>query len=433
MKKIIFLLFISISFQLVFAEKTPTKLETMDETTNGITTSYKKKFKEAQQYIKEGDFDVALELFLELDDETDNPNLDYHIGLCYVNVAVDKNVAIDYLSKATEDVDETTNGSYKEVVAPAETYYYLAKAYHMNNNFDMAISFFQKYKQTIDEENTELIKDINHQIQMCETAKLYVNNPLDIEPVPFSENINTKASEYILGYIVEEQAIVYSVLKSNKIRNTNNNQNIYIAKYNQENQKWNTPEKYQFETEKLKNNSLNTNQIFFSKNGDIYSTSFIDNQWTEPALLDKNVNTKNNEIHACLSPTGTRLYFVSDREGGFGGYDIWYCERFGDKWGPAINIGSKINTEYDEVTPYLLNDGVTLYYSSKGHKSMGGFDVYVNILYDGFWSDCENVGYPVNTAEDDLFYIISSDEKNAYYSTTKPNSKGKKDIYVISL
>lgn len=254
-----------------------------------------------------------------------------------------------------------------------------------------------------------------------------------MEPVPFLGDVNTKASEYVLGYIAEEDAIVYSVIKTNKIKNTNNNQNIYIAKYNQETQDWGVSKKYQAESKKHKNNTLNTNQIFFSKNGDIYSTSFVDNQWTEPSVLDKNVNSKSNEIHACLSPTGTRLYFVSDRDGGFGGYDIWYCERFGDKWGPAMNIGPQINTEYDEVTPYLLNDGVTLYYSSKGHKSMGGFDVYINILYDGFWSDWENVGYPVNTAEDDLFYIISSDEENAYYSTTKPNSKGKKDIYVIKL
>lgn len=418
-------------FQSVIAEKSPSEKENTNLENNEFNSSQKKQLKEAQGYISEGYYEYALEILLKLEKEIKNPNINYHIGICYVNVSVNQDIAIDYLSRASEGINPEANGSYKEVEAPIETYFFLGKAYHLSNNYDMAISFFEKYKENLDPEQIQERKKAEHHVKMCETAKEMIKNPQDVEPQTLGTDINTKACEFPIAYIAEENLIVYSSVKRNNVKNSTNQQNIYIAKYNEETESWDEPLKYSEQTAKLKANQQSQNEFFFSKKGNIYSTKYIEGNWTEPQKLDKNINSKNNEIQACLSPTGTRLYFVSDREGGYGGYDIWYCEKFGDKWGPAINAGPEINTEFDEISPYIASDGISLYFSSNGHNSMGGFDVFVSILFDGFWTDAENLGYPLNTSEDDVFYIISTDEKSAYYSSTKENAVGKKDIYFI--
>ncbi len=425
-----FLIFL-FQFQAVIAEKSLSEKESPNIENNEFNSSQKKKLKEAQAFISEGYYESALEILLILEKEIKNPNINYHIGICYINISVNQDIAIDYLSRASEGISTEANGSYKEVQAPIETYFFLGKAYHLNNNYDMAINFFEKYKENLVSEQREERKNAEHQIKMCETAKQMTKNPQEIERKTIGAQINTKSYEFPIAYIAEENLIVYSSTKRNNVKSTTNQQNIYIAKFDEENNTWEEPIKYIDHTCKIKANQSCQNEFFFNKKGDIYSTKYIDGNWTEPQKLDKSINSKSNEIQACLSPTGTRLYFVSDREGGYGGYDIWYCEKFGDKWGPAVNAGSEINTEFDEISPYIASDGISLYFSSNGHNSMGGFDVFISILFDGFWTDAENLGYPLNTSEDDVFYIISTDEKSAYYSSTKENAVGKKDIYFI--
>ncbi|NVO03243.1 MAG: PD40 domain-containing protein [Bacteroidetes bacterium] len=191
------------------------------------------------------------------------------------------------------------------------------------------------------------------------------------------------------------------------------------------------------------NNPLNTNfklnrenrEHFYTciKNGrntDIFESIFNGKNWSAPIKLDKTINSKFNETSACLSKDGNTLFFTSDRKGGYGGLDIWKSEILenGD-WSPATNLGPEINTALDEESPFFLEDGVTMYFSSKGHGSLGGFDVYYTTLTEeGYWNKPTNIGFPINTIENELHFKISDDEKNAFYSSSKSCSNGNYKI-----
>ena len=176
--------------------------------------------------------------------------------------------------------------------------------------------------------------------------------------------------------------------------------------------------------------------VYKDDNGDgnIYESELKGNEWSKPKYEMSPINSSAWETHACYSSDNRVLYFVSDREGGFGGRDIYKCLRLPNgKWGPAQNLGDKINTKYDEDGVFIAPDGKQIFFSSKGHNSMGGFDIFTSLINDenGFWSEPVNYGYPVNTTDDDVFLITSPDGRRAFFSSDKEGGFGEKDIYMI--
>src|SRR6185369_11165079 len=141
------------------------------------------------------------------------------------------------------------------------------------------------------------------------------------------------------------------------------------------------------------------------------------------------------ESHACLTNDGNTIYFVSDRPGGFGGRDIYRCVKLPNgAWSKALNVGPVINTEYDEDGGFMHPDGKTFFFASKGHKTMGGFDIMFSILdEDNKFTEPFNLWHPINTPDDDVFYTTSHDGKRAYFSSAKEGGYGEKDIYMISI
>ena len=147
-----------------------------------------------------------------------------------------------------------------------------------------------------------------------------------------------------------------------------------------------------------------------------------------------NINTSANESHACISDDGLTLYFTSNREGGYGGYDIYKSEIDSKgKWGPAVNLGPEINTIFDETTPFITEDGKTLYFSSKGHFNIGGFDIFSAKKNGDSWSKPENLGFPFNTTDDDIFFFPLKNGSIAYYSKYKETGYGENDIFKIQI
>ena len=176
------------------------------------------------------------------------------------------------------------------------------------------------------------------------------------------------------------------------------------------------------------------------KEGSIYYSKLDGDQWSYGYMLGTDpgditdINTQYHEPSACLSPDGNTLYFVSDRPGGFGGEDIYRCVKLPTgRWSKATNLGPTINTEYDEDAPFMHPDGVTLFFSSNGHKTMGGFDIFFSVKSDSGWYPPQNMGYPINTTDDDVFYVMSSDGKRAYFSSVRPEGLGEQDIYMVTL
>ncbi|MPM67743.1 hypothetical protein SDC9_114667 [bioreactor metagenome] len=168
-------------------------------------------------------------------------------------------------------------------------------------------------------------------------------------------------------------------------------------------------------------------------NGDIYECKLKGDKWDKPVALPKTINSKFHESSVSLSPDGRTMYFISDKEGSVGGRDIWVStlDKKG-KWGKAINL-KDLNTIYDEESIFMHPDGKTLYFSSQGHKTMGGFDIFKSTFENGKWGEPVNLGYPINTPEDDLFFTIAASGMHAYMmSDTRKNGFGDRDLYMVT-
>lgn len=166
-------------------------------------------------------------------------------------------------------------------------------------------------------------------------------------------------------------------------------------------------------------------------NGDIFESYLKKNNWSEPKSIAKVINSDAHESSASISPDGRTIYFVSDRKGGRGKRDIWQVSiNTTGNWGKPINLGRNINTPEDEEAVFIHPDGKTLYFSSKGHKSMGGYDVYKSVFDGEEWSKAENLGSPINTTEDDLFFVMLASGDKAYYASSREGDS--KNIYEIN-
>ena len=169
-------------------------------------------------------------------------------------------------------------------------------------------------------------------------------------------------------------------------------------------------------------------------NGDIYQSELTENGWSTPEILPAPVNTEYHESSAGFSPDGKTIYVVSDRPGGAGGRDIWYCTLDANgKWSNATNLGLPVNSPQNEEGIFIYSDNKTIYFSSNRNDGWGGYDVYRTVRQaDGSWSAPVNMGTPINTAGDDVYFVLGADGITGYYSSVRPDSNGEKDIYKVT-
>jgi Tol biopolymer transport system component len=171
-----------------------------------------------------------------------------------------------------------------------------------------------------------------------------------------------------------------------------------------------------------------------SRGGDVFVTKVNNNKWKTPELFGKPVASSYWEGGACISPDGKKLFFTSERPGGFGGSDIWMIEKISkNEWGKPVNLGPTVNTPFDEGGMFLAPDGKTLFFCSNGPKSMGSYDIFKTVYENGKWSDPVNLGYPINTVHKEGQISISANGKAAYFSSNRPNGKGESDVYYLDL
>lgn len=411
---------------------------------------YRQKFSEGNYLILENNFSLALKTFLEAYAiDSTSANVNYKIGFCYLNSSTEKGKALHYLEKAVLN----TKTNYidmepREKAAPVNAYYYYGQALHFNYNFDAAIANFEKFKSFLRPKQTELIKDVNRQLEICNTAKLLVSAPINVIITNLGDSINSSFPDYSPVISGNEKTLIFTSRRTGSTGGdrTDDNQfyeDIYVS-HKKGDSTWSAPQSVS------ENINTSTNEasigltadeqtllIYKDANGgDIYFSTLKGNDWSVPQQMGSDINTPNWETSACLTPDGKTLYFVSNRtEGSMGGRDIWMCTKLPTgEWSKAQNLGAPINTEYDEESPFINPSGNVLFFSSKGHKSIGGFDIFFSTKGEKGWDQPLNIGYPINTTDDDVFYVTSPDGKRGYYSSSsRPEGYGEKDIYEVSI
>jgi hypothetical protein len=400
------------------------------------SSEMKKIFAKAESYYLFEEYELANQLYLLLD-TIDNFNIKYKIGNCYLNIPGEKEKSIPYLENAvkTATYDSKTE-SFKEKRAPLDSYFSLSKAYLINNQLEKALNTLQTFsklaRETKSKGGMKNFEYIDQQIQACKNAIQYEANP-----VVFSKK--KLGSDFSQGAINDNPAVSFD---GNTIVYTERRGIVNAIFYSKkERGKWQTPIEITAALnagEDCSSSSLNSDgtELFLYKtdnyDGNIYSSNFVNGAWTPIKKLNKNINTKFYESHACISSDGKKLYFTSNRDGGQGNLDIYVSEKdaTGD-WGPAVNLGAAINTPFNEDTPFITRNDSVLYFSSEGHSSMGGFDIFKSQKIGTVWKTPTNLGFPINSTDDDKFYQPMNNGLNAYYSMTTDYKK--KEIFYLGL
>lgn len=407
-----------------------------------------KKYAEAEALYFAGNYEQALPIYLSLDSSIkESINLKYKIGVCYLNSSIEKDKSIKYLELAASKASVKYTGAIKDKYAPIISYEFLAKAYHLNYQFDEAITNYQKLLNSSTSIDKAKQQEIKRQIEICKNGKEISSIPVQIKIDNLGPTINSKYADYSPVFNADESTLIYTSRRKGTTgdktdKNGKYHEDIYVSYRTSDG--WTTPLGIGPSINSDGNEatvalSIDGQKLVLYKedngNANLYTSTLEGNTWSAPKKMNDYINSPYNESGASISADGLNLYFTSNMPGGFGGKDIYRSKKLPNgEWGRPVNMGSTINTPYDEESPYIHPDGFTLFFSSQGHKSIGGHDVFFSSMTSdtGRWSAPLNMGYPVNTTDDDLFFVPTVGNKRAYYSSYKKGGYGDKDIYMIS-
>ena len=402
----------------------------------------------AHQDFLAGDYASALKKYL--DANTTKPNdgsILFHLGECY-NAMMDYDNAMNYLEKS-EKADSNAN---------EDLHLTLGMVYIQEDQIDNASKELNWHKK-LNSNNPKKLKedDIEHYIAECVTAKQLEAHPLKVTVTNLGDAINStyddkspsvSADGATLIFTSQRQLLVGKMKQSKDPNATFDN--VYIATWDTAKNGWglsypisgDVNEEYAHTS--CTSISPDGNQIFLYKNptsgsaigGDIFvSKRSKKGKWGAPVSLGSPINTSYYEDGACLSPDGNTLYFVSERPGGFGRADIYKSDKISRKeWGKPENLGPRVNSDFDEGAPFIAPDGHTLFFSSDGHSSMGGYDIFKTSINDsGKWTFPVNLGYPINTVNNEKGFTLSADARTGYFASDRKGGEGKRDIYSVDL
>ncbi len=390
-------------------------------------------WREAESHYLYREYELANPLYLILNEiKPGNANIKYKIGNCYLNIFDEKPKAIPFLEAAVRNTSyDSKTGLLKEKRAPLDAYFSLANAYLITNHLDSALNTYRLFKNLVSEAGEMANQEfINQQIQACNLAVVQMQTPVDVLITPLKEYINQ-------GSVNDRPVISYDGSTMAYTERRGLESVVYVTR--KEGDSWGTPVNITAEAKMgtdCYTTSLNSDgtELYLFKNdnydGNIYMTAYKNGKWSAIVSLNKNINTKYYESHAAISSDGKKLYFTSNRLGGLGELDMWVSERdqAGD-WGIPVNLGSVVNTPYNEETPFISQDGFTLTFSSEGHGSIGGYDIFRSASAAGVWGNPVNIGYPISTTDDDLGFQPFDNGKFGYYSLL--TAYKKKEIALV--
>lgn len=358
----------------------------------------------------------------------DDALVNFKIGLTYL-YSETKSKAASYIDKAYR---------LNPAVNP-DIDYHLGIAFQNTNEFKKAIEHFERFKK----KKKELGSIADEKIAECHIADSLSQNELNVIIENLGNAVNTPYNDYSPIISADGNTLIFTSNRTDdpaRAKANANYEDIYVS--NKTASGWTEPRlisanvniKYNDAAASLSPDGKTLFLYYEEGEGDIYISTLNGDQWSKPEPLNKNVNTAMFwETCASVSADGKKLYFASNRPGGIGELDLYVSQLDGKgQWGKAVNLGALVNTPENEDSPFIHHDGVTLYFSSDGHPSLGNSDIFVSEFKNNKWSKPENMGWPLNSWEYDGFFTMSPDKKKGYFSTVKEGGLGDADIYSIA-
>ncbi|HRX31082.1 MAG TPA: hypothetical protein P5349_04270 [Tenuifilaceae bacterium] len=398
---------------------------------------YRRVFVDAEYYLLYEEYQDALPLYFELYQHyPNNANIAYRIGLCYLHIPNQKTKSIKYFEKALGSItDNYKEGYFTETSTPHEVLLYYGEALRINNELDKALKAFKDYQNKLKPNDLREQRVVQKEIESVNYAKVQIENPKKHIIEPIQGNINTQFPE--INPLVDSSGntIYYTSIQRfyNAILSSERNTNTY----------WKNPINLNAQlwaegVIKTVGISLSGDFLILARNdNDVFNLYFskydkATKTWSQISKFPKEINSKSWETFGSLSATGDTLFFSSNREGGFGGFDIYMSIRTNDGWSNPINLGNKVNSEYDEIAPFVTENGKRLFFSSNGFKTMGGFDLFYANFENNTWGIPQNLGYPINTTDDDTFLFPIKNGKRGFISRGSEKT-GNEDIYEVKI
>ncbi len=378
--------------------------------------------------------------------DTTNLMANFEAGYMYIHT-IDKELAEKFLNRVYRQ-----QPTYR-----FDLEYWIGRSYQYGMKFEMAIDFYNRYKTRLQKTSTNYsgddkieLKEVDRRIEECNNGKEFVASPKAFSIINLGSEINSEFDDYGPVVNADETEIIFTTRR----RDGNINENvaddnkpyedIFVSK--KVNGKWEQAANVGTTLNTRYNNSNLTlspsgNMLFIYNDGvgdgDIFfSERKQDGTWTAPKPLPGMINSPYHESSVSITKDESTIYFASERPGGLGVSDIYSAKKNSrGAWSVIKNLGPGINTEYEEDSPYIDYDGKTLYFSSMGWKGMGGRDLFKSILVDAAkneWSQPENLGYPVNTTDDDVFMTGTSTPNRFYFASERSGGLGYSDIYLVT-
>ena len=398
-----------------------------------IKGKHRRLLEEAEFFFGLEDHFMSRELYAELlDYYPENLDFSFKLGYSYLHLRNEEKMAIPYLEVSAR------NG-----YTPA--YYFLAEAYHLNEQFHKALDALDKYRQKPDKQLTHA--RIDRTEEKIENAMEMMGYPIEVDIKKLGDHVNSDYQDYAPNIDPSGDFLYFT---SRRPESTGGNidpdgnyfEDIFVSKCIADS--WTMAEAL---PQPLNNDGHDANVNFASSgnrmiiyrthknmvSGDLYTSERVREGWSEPELMGSSINTDNyNEPSAAYSPDEQEVYVVSDRPGGFGGKDIYVIRKLPTgEWAEPQNLGRKINSAYDEDAPFLSLDGQSLYFASMGNGSIGGYDIFQSKrTEEGEWSAPDHLGYPINSVYDDIYFSLTADAKRGFLSTSR---EGNMDIYEVDM
>ncbi len=394
----------------------------------------KKLLETAKEKMLNENFEEALDDWLQLYQiNSKNHEYAYNVAVCYLNTNTNKSKAIPYLESVVKSENHNSNAEFL-----------LGRAYQYANRFSEAIEYFQKFKNN-GKGSQENLNLVDLEIQHCYNARELIKYPVNVTFHNLGKNINSEYADYYPFVDERENFLIYNTnrplnSKTEKLSNGQYNNSVFISKVVNgefmESSVIGAPVSKGNSGEEVVGMSSNGRVLIIHKNGKLFYSRMNDmGLYQKLEHLPPSVNGNGDVIAASINNEENEIYFASNRKGGYGGTDIYVCRKLNNKWLEPENLGPSINTEYDEDFPNLSPDENTLFFSSKGHGSMGGYDIFkaTRNPQNNKFENPKNIGYPINTSYDDMNFRISKTKRYGYLASIRGDGLGDYDIYRVVL